>query len=119
MGVNQVIKGNEVLLDLTTDTVTPYNLLAGATAHNAAGEVIEGTLVTTEIGSTAISGTTDTSGNIRFSAVSNNKVPLFVAINNLFCTPFVSGTSYYVHIENKSGAVASTAVSGNIYYVQL
>lgn len=119
MGVNQVIKGDEVLLDLTTDTVTPYNLLAGATAHNAAGEVIEGTLVTTEIGSTAISGTTDTSGNIRFSAVSSNKVPLFVAINNLFCTPFISGSSYYVHIENKSGAVASTAVSGNIYYVQL
>lgn len=73
----------------------------------------------TTIKSTKISGTTDTSGNIRFSAVSNNKVPLFVAINNLFCTPFVSGTSYYVHIENKSGAVEGTAVSGNIYYVQL
>ena len=119
MAVNQVIKGKEVLLDLTEDTVTPYNLLAGATAHNAAGEVIEGTLVTTKIGSTAISGTTDTSGNIRFSAVSNNKVPLFVAINNLFCTPFISGSSYYIHVMNNSGYVASTSVAGNIYYVQL
>lgn len=31
-----------VLLDLTGDTVTPENLLSGATAHNAAGERIVG-----------------------------------------------------------------------------
>lgn len=256
MAVNQVIKGKEVLLDLTTDTVTPYNLLAGATAHNAAGEPIEGAVVVAPIDnelseisenavqnkavtvainnkadksdiptslpanggnadtvgglspniiahgysnsysdanlclksgfyymssdsmstpvyadgilvvsniassdsdensisqvffntdglsiasrmmiggtftdwkeisfapikSTAINGTTDTSGNIRFSAISNGMMPIFTAINNLFCTPFVSGTNYYIHIENKSGAVASTAVSGTIYYAQL
>lgn len=71
------------------------------------------------IKSTAINGTTDTSGNIRFSAISNGMMPIFTAINNLFCTPFVSGTNYYIHIENKSGAVASTAVSGTIYYAQL
>ena len=37
MAVNKVEIGGEVKLDLTADTVTPENLLSGATAHNAAG----------------------------------------------------------------------------------
>ena len=44
MAVNQVIVGDEVKLDLTGDTVSVNNLLAGATAHNAAGEPIVGTM---------------------------------------------------------------------------
>ena len=119
MAVNQVIKGDEVLLDLTTDTVTPYNLLAGATAHNAAGEAITGTLVTTEIGKTIIAATTDTSGNIKISAVSNKQVPLFAEVGGYFAIPFRSGSSYYIHVMNNSGYVASTSVAGTIYYAQL
>ena len=42
MAVKQVIVGDEVKLDLTADTVSANNLLVGATAHNAAGEPIEG-----------------------------------------------------------------------------
>lgn len=37
------LKSGEVLMDLSGDTVTPETLLAGATAHNAAGEPITGT----------------------------------------------------------------------------
>ena len=44
MAVNQVIIGDEVKLDLTGDTVSENNLLAGVTAHNAAGEPIVGTM---------------------------------------------------------------------------
>ena len=40
--VNKVVYGGETLLDLTGDSVTPETLLAGATAHNAAGERIAG-----------------------------------------------------------------------------
>ena len=40
--VNKVVYGGETLLDLTGDSVTPETLLAGATAHNAAGKQIEG-----------------------------------------------------------------------------
>lgn len=42
MAVNKVALNGEVKLDLTADTVTPETLLKGATAHNAAGELITG-----------------------------------------------------------------------------
>ena len=45
MAVNKVVYGTTVLVDLTEDTVTPDKLLKGATAHNASGEPITGTLV--------------------------------------------------------------------------
>lgn len=44
MAVNQVIYGEETLIDLTNDTVTPSALAEGETAHNSAGEEIVGTL---------------------------------------------------------------------------
>ena len=43
MAVNKVAVNGAVKLDLTADTVTPETLLKGATAHNAAGELITGT----------------------------------------------------------------------------
>ena len=43
MAVNKVEVNGETKLDLTQDTVTPETLLAGTTAHNAAGEPITGT----------------------------------------------------------------------------
>ena len=42
MSVNKVALNGEVKLDLTADSVTPETLLKGATAHNAAGELITG-----------------------------------------------------------------------------
>lgn len=42
MAVNKVEVNGETKLDLTQDTVTPENLLSGATAHNAAGNHIVG-----------------------------------------------------------------------------
>lgn len=45
MGNSKINFGNETLIDLTGDSVTPESLLAGVTAHNAAGDPIEGALV--------------------------------------------------------------------------
>ena len=42
--VNKVVLGNETLLDLTADTVTPQTLYLGTTAHDASGAAIVGTL---------------------------------------------------------------------------
>lgn len=42
MAINKVIYGGDVLVDLTGDTVSPEQLLEGSTAHNKAGELIEG-----------------------------------------------------------------------------
>jgi len=43
--INKVIYGNEILLDLTGDTVTSSSLESGITAHSASGSSITGTLV--------------------------------------------------------------------------
>lgn len=41
--VNKVIYGNDVLIDLTADTITPETLAQGIVAHDKSGEVITGT----------------------------------------------------------------------------
>ena len=45
MGNSKINFGDETLIDLTGDSVTPEAMLAGVTAHNAAGDPIDGTLV--------------------------------------------------------------------------
>lgn len=52
MAVNKVEINGETKLDLTQDTVTPENLLSGATAHNAAGEQINGAVAVAEASTT-------------------------------------------------------------------
>nr|DAL24875.1 MAG TPA_asm: hypothetical protein [Caudoviricetes sp.] len=47
--VNKVVVDGVTRLDLTKDSVTPQTLLAGATAHNAAGEQIEGTYIGSDL----------------------------------------------------------------------
>lgn len=53
MAVNKVEVNGEVKLDLTQDTVTEDTLLQGATAHDAAGNTIEGKVVTTPVPKTS------------------------------------------------------------------
>lgn len=55
--VNKVVVDGVTRLDLTKDSVTPQTLLAGATAHNAAGEQIEGTYLGSDL-SLGITGAT-------------------------------------------------------------
>lgn len=43
MAINKIIYGNQTLVDLTEDTVTPETLLEGYTAHKADGTQITGT----------------------------------------------------------------------------
>lgn len=43
MGINKVIVGSTVKLDLTADTVDAAHLLSGITAHDKSGEAITGT----------------------------------------------------------------------------
>lgn len=44
MAVNKVVLGNQTLIDLTADSVTPDKLFKGITAHNMKGESIVGTM---------------------------------------------------------------------------
>lgn len=41
--VNKVIYGNQTLIDLTADTITPADLAQGVTAHDRSGATITGT----------------------------------------------------------------------------
>ena len=43
MAVSKVVYGATVLVDLTEDTVTADKLMAGYTAHDAAGNAVTGT----------------------------------------------------------------------------
>lgn len=43
MAINKIVFGNEVKIDLTSDTVTPSDLASGVTAHDASGAIITGT----------------------------------------------------------------------------
>lgn len=49
MAVNKVEINGEVKLDLTQDTVTENTLLKGVTAHDAAGNAVEGKVITTPV----------------------------------------------------------------------
>lgn len=53
MAVNKVEINGEVKLDLTQDTVTESTLLKGVTAHDAAGNPVEGKVVTTPVPKTS------------------------------------------------------------------
>ena len=44
MAKNKIIYGDETLIDLTSDTVSPSTLLSGETAHDRSGEEIVGTV---------------------------------------------------------------------------
>lgn len=43
MAINKVVFGNQTLIDLTADTITPTDLQSGVTAHDASGAAIVGT----------------------------------------------------------------------------
>ena len=49
MAINKVVYGNNTLIDLTEDTVSANNLLAGETAHDRSGAPIVGSVVTAEV----------------------------------------------------------------------
>ena len=59
MAVSKVNYGDDTLIDLTGDTVTPSNLMKGSTAHDSAGNIITGVLEATKIDKTLSETSTD------------------------------------------------------------
>ena len=123
MAVNKVEINGEVKLDLTQDTVTENTLLKGVTAHDAAGNPIEGKVVTTPVPKTsdllkgdgaggvsaAVAGTdylTEapvTSVNGKTGAVKVREVPSVTASDNGKFLRVVSGEWAAVEIANANG----------------
>lgn len=51
---NKVVLNNEVLMDISSDTVTADKVLSGYTGHDASGQAFEGTYVPSEGGSGSV-----------------------------------------------------------------
>ena len=72
MSINKVIYGNDTLIDLTSDTVSENNLLAGATAHAADGSSIEGSVITHNVLDTLESESTQDALSANQGRILNN-----------------------------------------------
>ena len=126
MGVNKVVMNTEngevVLMDLTGDSVTPETLAEGATAHDAAGNLIRG--VMTQVGGVAqltpefvnsIEECTDTSkmyvlpdGFIYAYMLTEKEVSSGGGYTNL-----IDGTNGYV-LKEKRYSASSSAFKDNV-----
>lgn len=115
MAVNKVIYDGETLVDLTGDNVSESTLLSGATAHNAAGEAIVGTVVVPTIDSALSADSTNPVQNkvinTKFTSIQSdidNKVPLSRTINGKALTTNITLTAADV------GALPNTTVIPSI-----
>lgn len=66
MGVSKVNFGGDTLIDLTNDSVDAASLLKGKTAHNKAGDKVDGTLdvISVRVGSGIPSADLGSDGDI-------------------------------------------------------
>lgn len=108
MAVNKVEINGEVKLDLTQDTVTEDTLLQGITAHDAAGNTVEGKVVTTPVPETSNLLKGDGKGGI---SVANTP-------DVLLCTISGAGTSASPFTCDKTTAqIYEAAQAGKQVYV--
>ena len=124
MAVNKVVYGTTVLVDLTEDTVTADKLLKGATAHDASGEPITGTL---EAGSGGSSDNnceayhiTSASTTLNFKTTGTVKVWGYGAKRSTYTTTLYTfvGDGYYAGSSygtpSKTSATFSIASDGTL-----
>lgn len=97
MANSKVIFGNEVLIDLTSDTVTASDLLSGVTAHDKSGDVITGQCTYDADTSDA----TATAGEIL-----NTK------------TAYVNGTKVTGNMPNRGAVSGTISAVGTPYQIQ-
>ena len=60
MAISKVIFGQDIIIDLTNDNITPSALLSNYTAHGANGEIINGTIISKAAATYTPSSTTQT-----------------------------------------------------------
>jgi len=61
---NKVVLNNEVLMDISSDTVTADKVLSGYTGHDASGQAFTGTYVPPSVSAITVIEETDSSGGI-------------------------------------------------------
>lgn len=100
MARNKVIFGEEVLIDLTSDTVTADKLLTGYTAHDAAGNLITGELdvsrtsVTPTPGDTVVKAVLTSIEAKTSSTVSATGIKMVISIPGIYRLKTIAHNSY-------------------------
>ena len=111
MAINKVEFGDRTLIDLTADSVTPQTMLKGTTAHNAAGEQIEGAVVTAPLSDAAPSAPTaaGSAGTAEEASRSDHQHPKEVFIVN-----FTTGENDAVSADKTPLEVYTAWAAGKI-----
>lgn len=97
MARNKIVYGNEVLIDLTGDTVSKDTLLSGVTAHDRSGEIITGEC-------TFDSDTSDATASAAEILVGQ--------------TAYVAGEKVTGTMANRANASGTIADKEDIYHIQ-
>lgn len=111
MAINKVDFGDRTLIDLTADSVTPQTMLKGTTAHNAAGEPIEGAVVTAPLSDVTPSAPTEagSAGTAEKASRSDHQHPKEVFIVN-----FTTGENDAVSADKTPLEVYTAWAAGKI-----
>ena len=106
MAISKVNYGDDTLIDLTEDTVTPSNLMKGATAHDSAGNSITGILEETEITTILSADSTDDqvpSSKCVYDAIRTSSVQSDYEQNDSSKSDYIKNRTHYkevIHQEN-------------------
>lgn len=115
MAVNKVEINGEVKLDLTQDTVTADTLLKGASAHDAAGNPVEGKVVTTPVPKTSNLLKGDGAGGISTATPGKDyltKAPV-TSVNG--ATGDVKSTFYVTVTQEEDNSVTADKTAEEVY----
>lgn len=86
MAINKVIFGNQILVDLTNDTITPEDLRSGIIAHDKSGALITGSMIPVNEN---IFVTKTITQNGTYSAIDDNADGYSSVIVNISGTPIL------------------------------
>lgn len=113
--VNKVEINGEVKLDLTQDTVTEDTLLQGVTAHDAAGNTIEGKVVTTPVPKTSDLLKGDGKGGVTAATPDTDylKTAPVTSVNG--ATGATKSTFYVTVTQGDDGSVTADKTAAEVY----
>ena len=115
MAVNKVEINGEVKLDLTQDTVTEDTLLKGASAHDAAGNPVEGKVVTTTVPKTSNLLKGDGAGGVSAATPGTDYLTEAPVTSVNGATGEVKSTFYVAVTQGADGSVTADKTAEEVY----
>lgn len=115
MAVNKVEINGEVKLDLTQDTVTENTLLKGVTAHDAAGNAVEGKVVTTPVPVTSNLLKGDGAGGVTAATPGTDYLTEAPVTSVNGATGEVKSTFYVTVTQGDDGSVTADKTAEEVY----